>query len=185
MTARALTVALGGLLCAAAVLAGLSATPAEAATHTVTLGTNALSPAKLTVARGDTVRFTNGDNVSHTITRTSGAWTFTATIAAGKSATTSVFTSSSTYGYHDDVAAAGVRSRSGSIVVPATSAAAAGGPRYAGKSGVVQDSAHRYGLPVALAVVAVTGSASLLARLLLAEPAARRRRTGPESAAGG
>jgi hypothetical protein len=49
--------------------------------------------------------------------------------------------------------------------------------RYA-QRGLTQESAHRYGLPAALALVAVTGMVSLLVRLLLAEPAARRRRTG-------
>ena len=58
-----------------------------------------------------------------------------------------------------------------------SSAAVAGGPSYGGKAGVVQGSAHRYGLPAALALVAITGLLSLLVRLLLAEPAARRRRT--------
>ncbi|MCW2599294.1 MAG: hypothetical protein JWM02_1123 [Frankiales bacterium] len=47
---------------------------------------------------------------------------------------------------------------------------------YAGR-GLVQGSSHRYGLPAAVAAVAVMGVASLLVRLLLAEPAARRRRT--------
>ena len=46
--------------------------------------------------------------------------------------------------------------------------------RYSSR-GLVQDSAHRYGLPSALAVVALTGVASLLVRVLLAHPAARRR----------
>jgi hypothetical protein len=47
---------------------------------------------------------------------------------------------------------------------------------YAGRP-LVQGSSHHYGLPAALALVAITGVASLLLRLLLAEPAARRRRT--------
>lgn len=55
--------------------------------------------------------------------------------------------------------------------VPGPSAAAV---RYSSR-GLVQDSAHRYGLPSALAVVALTGVASLLVRVLLAHPAARRR----------
>jgi plastocyanin len=66
------------------------------------------------------------------------------------------------------------------------SPAPAGGLTYGDKAGVVQGSAHRYGLPAALAVVAMTGIVSLLVRLLLAEPAARRRRTPvPESSVEG
>ncbi len=50
---------------------------------------------------------------------------------------------------------------------------------YGDRNGVVQGSPHRYGLPAALAVVGITGIVSLLVRLLLAQPEARRRRTGP------
>jgi plastocyanin len=57
---------------------------------------------------------------------------------------------------------------------PSTTPAAA--VAYAGRP-LVQGSPHRYGLPAALAVVGITGVASLLLRLLLAEPAVRRRRT--------
>lgn len=51
----------------------------------------------------------------------------------------------------------------------ATRSAAAGAtsPTYAGKSGVVQGSAHGYGLPALLALVGIAGIASLLVRLLL------------------
>lgn len=55
---------------------------------------------------------------------------------------------------------------------------AAPGVLYSGR-GLVQSSPHRYGLPAALAVVGITGVASLLVRFLLAQPAARRRRAGP------
>ena len=57
----------------------------------------------------------------------------------------------------------------------ATPAAAPGSPTYADKSGVVQRSAHGYGLPALLALVGIAGIASLLVRLLLAHPAAFRR----------
>ena len=56
---------------------------------------------------------------------------------------------------------------------------AAPGVVYADRP-LVQGSPHKYGLPAALAVVGITGVVSLLVRLLLAEPAARRRRPGPE-----
>jgi hypothetical protein len=67
------------------------------------------------------------------------------------------------------------------IAGPGATAAPAADVTYADRS-LVQSSPHRYGLPAALAVVAITGVVSLLVRLLLAEPAARRardRRTGP------
>ena len=44
---------------------------------------------------------------------------------------------------------------------------------YGGKSGIVQGSPHRYGLPAALAVVGIVGVLSLLVRFLLAQPEAR------------
>jgi len=46
----------------------------------------------------------------------------------------------------------------------------------------VQSSPHRFGLPAALAVVAIAGVVSLLVRVLAADPALRRsllRRSGP------
>lgn len=51
---------------------------------------------------------------------------------------------------------------------------------YSGR-GLVQGSAHRYGLPAALAVVAIAGVASLIVRLLLAHPVAARRSAGHEA----
>ena len=54
-------------------------------------------------------------------------------------------------------------------VSPAADVAAV---RYGGKDGLVQPSSHRYGLPAALAVVAIVGVGSLLVRLLLAQPEA-------------
>jgi plastocyanin len=51
------------------------------------------------------------------------------------------------------------------------------GVSYSGR-GLIQGSPHGWGLPVVLALVGIAGVVSLLVRLLLAEPAARRRRTG-------
>ena len=63
--------------------------------------------------------------------------------------------------------------------------AAGGSPLAAGpqaRPGVLaQSSPHRYGLPATLAVVAVAGVGSLLVRLLLARPAAVRRRARTRS----
>lgn len=61
--------------------------------------------------------------------------------------------------------------------VPQTGAPA--GPAYA-QGALTQGSAHRYGLPAALAVLALTGVVSLLVRLLLADPAAQAARRAPE-----
>ena len=59
----------------------------------------------------------------------------------------------------------------GTVAGPAASA----GPQ-ARRGVLAQRSPHRYGLPATLAVVAITGIVSLLLRLLLSHPAARRRR---------
>jgi plastocyanin len=59
----------------------------------------------------------------------------------------------------------------------ATPAAAVGDDpvvTYGDKEGIVQGSAHRYGLPALLALVGIAGVVSLLVRFLLAQPAARR-----------
>ena len=252
---------------------GLRMPVAAAATATVTLGPQGPSPTTVTVAEGDTVRFVNSDSVTHTLTHTSGPWSFTATVAAGGHQDPPAFTASGTFSYSDRRNFVVPTTASGSIVVrtkapsptpgpgvtsgptaaprpsasqkpsgtPKPSATAgpsatlpssaqpslSGGPGAspapaalpsvpgtgqvppAGQSGtpkptvavsaapspsgtpapwvsyaergLTQGSSHRYGLPAALAVVAIMGLASLLLRLLMAEPAARRRRTGLEA----
>jgi plastocyanin len=52
-------------------------------------------------------------------------------------------------------------------------AAPAANVQYADPSGLVQGSRHGYGLPTLLAVVGIVGVATLLVRLLLAQPEAR------------
>lgn len=89
---------LAGLV--ATVLATLVA-PASAATATVTLNGNGPTPQAITINRGDTVRFVNQDNGSHTITSNAGAWSYSATIAAGASATTPAFAAAGQFGYRD------------------------------------------------------------------------------------
>lgn len=229
---------------------GLHVPPAQAATRTVTVGSQGPSPATLTIAKGDVVRFVNGDSVNHTIQRETGSWSFSATLGAGQSATTAPFRAAGTFGY-TDVRAGVLFSDTfrGAVVVPAPppaasprpsatrsatprpapsgppapapspsatplpvpsgtaalpgftlgpvpsspasavpapalapSVAASGTPTppagvpvaYGGKDGIVQGSAHRYGLPALLALVAIGGVVSLLVRFLLAEPGARR-----------
>lgn len=57
------------------------------------------------------------------------------------------------------------------VAPPETSSAAPGVVAYGPKSELAQSSAHRFGLPVLLALLGVVGALSLLVRLLLAEPA--------------
>jgi len=58
------------LLFAAASAPALITLPARAATHQVTIASHRFTPAELTIARGDTVRWTNTDAAPHTATLT-------------------------------------------------------------------------------------------------------------------
>lgn len=239
MTARRLA-ALCVALVAFPVL--LLAAGASAATHVVTLSADGPSPSSITISRGDTVTFRNADDVQHTVRRTSGAWSFEATVPPGGSARTPVFASTGSYGYEDSYAVALLTQRnSGSIAVteprptttrtasprpsptatatrtptasptagPSASPSPSGtgvavgpgigvttippisptqGPTpniapppvtasetapvssvaYGDKAALVQSSPHRYGLPMALALVLAIGVLSLIVRLLLA-----------------
>lgn len=62
------------LLASAALPAGLTAAPARAASHQVTIEGFAFSPAALTIAAGDTVVFANADSAPHTATDANGAF---------------------------------------------------------------------------------------------------------------
>lgn len=120
-TVRWVAAALCGLVVALAVL--LSVTPAQASIRTVTLSNTGPSPASLTIAKGDVVRFFNNDTVTHTVSRSAGSWAFKATIAAGQAATTKAFTASGTYGYTDAYTFLALnQSQPGTITVPAASA---------------------------------------------------------------
>jgi plastocyanin len=241
--AAVLTVLLGVLM---------TASPAHAATnHVVTLATNGPQPGNVTIAVGDTVTFKAADGNTFHVRRTSGSWTFTATVTTAKPATTKAFTAAGTYGYSStfDTILGESPPASGSVVVPASSPSptakpsttpkpstsasprpsASGSPsptaaptqsgvavpppitggvvptpsptpapngpapqfpttpdqtssptsapaanvQYADPSGLVQKSRHGYGLPTLLAVVGIVGVATLLVRLLLAQPEAR------------
>jgi plastocyanin len=249
------------LVLLAAVLVQLAA-PAAAASRTVTLTGNGPSPAGIAINSGDRVVFVNSDSVSHTVTDTSGSWSFRATIRPGTSATGPVLTSAGSYGYNDAFFSGIVqRNVDGTITVRAASPSAtpkptpkptASSPRptskpsptptrsaspsaspsrsataspspsvspsptataglglpvvtlpptagptptlappvtaspesvaYGPTSEIAQASAHRYGLPVLLALLAAGGVLSLLIRFLLAQPegaAPASRRTGP------
>jgi Plastocyanin len=56
------------LIAAAGAPVALAALPALAATHQVTIQGMAFSPATITIARGDTIRWTNADSAPHTAT---------------------------------------------------------------------------------------------------------------------
>lgn len=61
------------LLIAAAAAPALVAMPARAATHQVAIASHRFNPAELTIARGDTVRWTNNDGAPHTATMRDGS----------------------------------------------------------------------------------------------------------------
>lgn len=81
VAALSLPLVLGGL--------ALGALPADAAGHTVTIAGHKFSPAKLTVAAGDTITFVNNDNAPHTATAKDGAFD-TGRLSTGESATVTV-----------------------------------------------------------------------------------------------
>ena len=97
--------------------------PAQAATHTVTLATSGPSPSAITIRAGDTVTFKASDANTYHVRRTSGSWTFTATVTSGKPVTTRAFSTAGTYAYSMtfDTILGESPPQSGSIVVPATS----------------------------------------------------------------
>ncbi len=65
------------------------AVPAYAAGHAVQIKGMKFSPARLNVAVGDTITFTNGDSKRHTATALDGSFD-TGRLAAGKSATVKI-----------------------------------------------------------------------------------------------
>ena len=258
------------MLCLAVVALVVLAEPSRADPRVVTLSQLGPSPTSVALLAGQVVRFRNDDSVPHTITSTSGNWTFHAVIPAAKTADTPPFRPSvpqtTSYGYTDRYAfertvligrpgeisvsaapssparppatttsssprapgsavprASSSRSsspsadpsgsatttttttqttRTGTALAPGIGsrvsmptpssidgpqpniapvpASGEPQPRAAASTaavaysqrGLVQESSHRYGLPAALALLAVTGVASLLARLLLAQPPA-------------
>lgn len=96
--------------------------PAQAAGHTVTLATSGPSPSALTIKAGDTVTFKASDANTYHLRRTSGAWTFTATVTSAKPFTTPAFTAPGTYGYAMtfDTLIGESPPQDGSVVVPSS-----------------------------------------------------------------
>ncbi|MDU8929166.1 cupredoxin family copper-binding protein [Alisedimentitalea sp. MJ-SS2] len=60
------------------------ATPAHAATHTVTIRRNKFKPAKITIKPGDTVTWKNEDGLEHTATARDKSWS-TKSLSGGAS----------------------------------------------------------------------------------------------------
>lgn len=94
-----LTLVLGSLLSiqAASLAQGDGGTAQTSATKTVSIKGFAYKPATLTVSKGTTVRFANGDRVPHTATRNGGF--NTKRIGPGKSASVR-FNRAGTFRYH-------------------------------------------------------------------------------------
>jgi plastocyanin len=84
---------------AALVLAGASQPATTAVTKTVKITATAFTPASVTIATGDAVRWTNKDTKNHQVVSNSGAFA-SAIIAPGHSYT-HTFNTAGTYRYHD------------------------------------------------------------------------------------
>ncbi len=169
------------------VLVGLTglvlARPALAAAVSVTLSSGAPSPTAATATAGDSLVFRNSDKLGHVVRASSTNWQLSVTVPAGNSVSYPLRTAG-TFTY-TDTSLLLVRAYTAAVRVTAAPAADPGpsGPgavqAYA-QGRLTQDSTHRYGLPVLLAVVAIVGVVSVLGRYLLAQPAARSHR--PRSA---
>jgi plastocyanin len=96
-----------GVLISVAAITGslaLLASPGPAAnaatTHDVAIVDFAFNPAAITVAVGDTVRWTNAGAMDHTVTSTSGPATFDSGVLGPGQTFAFIFTSAGEYGYH-------------------------------------------------------------------------------------
>lgn len=111
---RRRTRVIGGLLAAVGALWGLGGT-ALAADHTVTIQGFAFGPDSVTVTVGDTVTWSNQDNVGHTATADDGTFDTGTIPAAGTASVT--FTTAGTYAYKCTIHT----SMTGTVVVEAAS----------------------------------------------------------------
>jgi len=87
---------------------------ARAAITDVSISNFAFVQSSVTISPGDSVRWTNNDGVTHTVTSNTGAWT-PLTLAAGESGTIP-FANAGTYAYHCSIHP----SMTGTVVVTAT-----------------------------------------------------------------
>lgn len=179
-TAVALVV---GLL--AALLGGLVAATPVAAARTVDVVLTAAEPGAVSIAPGDSVRFISGEQGSappHRVTSTerdgSTPWTYESRLLApGEFTEPVVLDQPGSYLYVDRRGLITASETVGRVVVSAP-AVGAERPAVEALHGPLPgaSTSRGFGLPATLAVLAVVGVASLLVRVLLAEPSAQRRR---------
>jgi hypothetical protein len=88
------------VLLAAAVGLGLLPS-AQAASVTITLSLQRPSPPNAAAVAGDTIIFSNTDQVAHAVKSTSGAWSFSSSVAAGARYNVKLPTQAGTFTYSD------------------------------------------------------------------------------------
>lgn len=110
----------GGILGALFALGAVAGT-ALAADHAVAISGSAYSPANVTVAVGDTVTWTNSDQISHTATADGGSFD-TGALGNGASGTVT-FSNAGTFPYHCSIHP----DMTGSVVVEAAASGGGGG----------------------------------------------------------
>lgn len=82
------------------VFALAAASPAGAATHSVSITKNGFVPATVTIPNGDSVTWKNNDTASHQIVSDNGSFATTRVLGPGDSATR-IFPQAGTFTYHD------------------------------------------------------------------------------------
>lgn len=95
---RRARVLMAGLLLAMGVVV-LPADPAEANTHVVTIKQYAYGPGSLSIAQGDTVKWTNQDSVQHDVVVTDGPGHFRSPLLSKGQSWSHTFTTAGSYSY--------------------------------------------------------------------------------------
>jgi len=169
-----------GLTLLALVLAGVPAAPASAAATAVVPLSARGTPSRTTVAPGTIVAFRNEDRIARSVRSSTPNWSFAAAMIGpgqtftlrGPPTVPADYRYSSRDRSHPTTAFDGTVRVAAPPLLPGGVLRAPGAP----PAGLAQPSTGReFGLPTLLALLAVAGVGSLLARLLLAETAARRR----------
>jgi plastocyanin len=145
------------------VLAAVGVGTALAADHAVAISGSAFSPATVTVAVGDTVTWTNSDQISHTATADTGQFD-TGTIGNGASVTIT-FPDAGSFPYHCTIHVQMTGTITVAAAAPAPPTAAPTNPPT--DAGVGQTTAP---LPALIGAVLVIGGAGFIGLLM-----ARRR----------
>ena len=171
---RRARVVLAGLLLALGVVV-LPTEPAEAATHQVVIKQYAYGPSSLNVTEGDTVTWTNRDDVQHDVVVTDGPVTFRSPLLSKGKRWSYTFTKPGSYSYtcslHPDMRGS-VKAKAQST--PATSPSADGGDHKdtedAGKETAkpeAEPSASPTAVPASTAVVPAAQQTATLNPFLL------------------